>query len=190
MSIYFDDQNGKPRLASSLDTAKGSDSAWGKNAAARREMLPSPPTQPGSDEELRYVELQHRVKDLVQLVVPRGATVLFISKGDERLIDVPGRHGWHFPRAVNGLYAGCYPKESQEAIGHLRRLQRQGAGYLVVPSTSYWWLEFYEPLARFLERRHMVAAYQEDVAVIYRLVGGERAKRRSDASANITKTRH
>jgi hypothetical protein len=190
MSASTAGQNGKLSLAAPWERAKSSGSEQRNAAAARRNTATNAPRRPQNDSALTYVELQHRVKDLVQLVVPRGATVLFISKGDEQLVDVPGRQGWHFPRAVNGLYAGCYPKESQEAIGQLRRLQRQGAQYLVVPSTAYWWLEFYRPLARFLERRHAVTAYQEDVAVVYRLVGDESDKRLQDASAYAKKARH
>jgi hypothetical protein len=130
-----------------------------------------------SDAELHYAELRNRVIELVRLATPRGSKVLIITKGDDEMLEAPGRQCWHFPRAVNGLYAGCYPADSREAIAHLRTLQSQGAQYLCVPSTSYWWLEFYERWTAYLQRCHRLAAYQEDVGVLYRLL--QSSKRRS-----------
>jgi hypothetical protein len=122
------------------------------------------------EDNLAYRELQQRVTDLIHLATPRGSTVLVVSKGDDELVDLNGRRGWHFPRAVNGLYAGCYPADSGEAIDHLRRLQTEGAEYLVIPSSSFWWLEFYGGLTRHLQRRHRLAATLEDICVVFRLL--------------------
>jgi hypothetical protein len=134
------------------------------------------------DLDRNYVELRQRIKDLVQLTTPRGATVLFVSKGDDELLDVPARRGWHFPRAVNGLYAGCYPADGREAIKQLRRLQAKGATHLVIPRSSYWWLEFYAEFTRRLERKHVLTAFQEAVCVVYRLVDPTERPSRDDAS--------
>lgn len=136
-----------------------------------------------NDAALQYAELCKQVIELVRLATPRGSKVLIITKGDEDMLEAPGRQCWHFPRAVNGLYAGCYPADSREAIAHLRSLQSQGAQYLCVPSTSYWWLEFYERWTAYLQRRHRLAAYQEDVGVVYRLLPSSR--RQSDGAAAL-----
>jgi len=79
-----------------------------------------------------------------------GSTILVVSKGDDRLLRVQGRTGWHFPRAADGRYAGYHPEDSEDAIAHLERLRRQGAGYIVFPQTSLWWLEHYSALKRHL----------------------------------------
>jgi len=136
-----------------------------------------------NDAELQYAELRTRAIELVRLATPRGSKVLIITKGDEDMLEAPGRQCWHFPRAVNGLYAGCYPADSREAIAHLRSLQSLGAQYLCVPSTSYWWLEFYERWTAYLQRCHRLAAYQEDVGVLYRLLPSSR--RQSDGAAAL-----
>jgi hypothetical protein len=117
-----------------------------------------------------YVDLQKRVTDFIRVAVPRGSTVLIVSKGDDELVDLSGRRGWHFPRAINGLYAGCYPADSKEAVEHLRQLQSEGAEYLVIPSPSYWWLEFYRGLTRHLERKHRLAAFLEGVCIVFKLL--------------------
>jgi hypothetical protein len=122
----------------------------------------------------QYQTLRQRVKELVQLTTPAGSTVLIVTKGDEDLLDIPGRHGWHFPRAVNGLFAGCYPGSSDEAIEHLRKLRSRGAQYLAMPSTSFWWLEFYVDFTNHLQQKHRLTAFQEDVCVVYRLTSGKR----------------
>jgi hypothetical protein len=81
-----------------------------------------------------------------------------ISKGDELLLDLRGRNAWHFPRNEEGRYAGYYPADSQGAIDHLEHLHRAGAGYLVIPETSRWWLEHYEGFRQHLESNHRLLA--------------------------------
>ncbi len=49
-------------------------------------------------------------------VVPPGATVAVVSRGDDQLLSLDGRRGWHFPRADDGTYAGYYPATGTEAV--------------------------------------------------------------------------
>jgi hypothetical protein len=122
-----------------------------------------------SDAKQRYARLVKLIKDLVQITVPNQSTLLVISKGDEELVDMRGRMAWHFPRAVNGKFAGCYPANSAEAIGHLEQLRNQGAGHLLIPSTAFWWLEFYTDFTAHLQQKYRIATFQEEVCLIYRL---------------------
>jgi hypothetical protein len=103
---------------------------------------------------LRYQELRRRIRETVQHSVPPGATVLVISKGDGSLLDLEGRRGWHFPQTDRGAYAGYHPADSAEAIAHLEGLRAKGANYLLIPSTSLWWLEHYDEF-----RKHLDAHY-------------------------------
>jgi hypothetical protein len=123
-----------------------------------------------NDAAQQYTALRRRVIELIRLAVPRGSTVLVVSKGDDELLETPGRRAWHFPRAINGQYAGCYPANEDEAVKHLESLQKQGADFFVVPSTSYWWLDYYGGLTTHLQEEHCIACYQEDVGIIYRLL--------------------
>ena len=46
------------------------------------------------------------VRRRVREAVPADATVLVAAKGDEELLRLGGRTGWHFPRTAEGTYAG------------------------------------------------------------------------------------
>jgi glycosyltransferase involved in cell wall biosynthesis len=105
----------------------------------------------------QYELLVQEVHRIVESVVPAGSRVLVASKGDERLVTLPGRHGWHFPQDDQGIYAGYYPSDSDDAITQLESLHRRGADYLVLPVTSLWWLDHYKGLARHLDEHcHLV----------------------------------
>jgi hypothetical protein len=84
------------------------------------------------------------------------------------LVALPARRGWHFPRGEKGRYAGYYPADSEAAVAHLEDLRALGAEYLVIPSTSFWWLDYYDGLADHLEE-HYEAVAHTDTAVVYAL---------------------
>ena len=118
-----------------------------------------------------YQQLVKRIRERVRVVVPPAATVLVVSRGDEELVRFDARHGWHFPRSLDGRYAGYHPADSSAAISHLEYLRRQGAGYLVLPSPSFWWLDHYEDFHKHLDSRYRRVVSDED-CVIYELVQG------------------
>ncbi|MDB5305642.1 MAG: putative glycosyltransferase [Phycisphaerales bacterium] len=91
------------------------------------------------------------VQRAVQRATPPGATVAVVSKGDEELVALEGRQGWHFPRSADGGYAGFYPGDSASAVEHLEALRSAGAEYLVFPASAAWWLEHYAGLRSHLE---------------------------------------
>ena len=99
-----------------------------------------------------YSLLVADVRAFVESATHPGSIVLVASKGDDSLVSLPGRQGWHFPRDVDGRYAGYYPADSEAAILHVEQLREQGAEYLVLPSTAFWWLEHYQGLADHLQR--------------------------------------
>jgi hypothetical protein len=90
-----------------------------------------------------YQRLVQRLQAAVEAAVPVGSTVLVVSKGDPALLALGQRTGWHFPRAVDGQYAGHHPSDSNDAISRLDFQRGLGARYLVIPSTSGWWFEHY-----------------------------------------------
>jgi len=121
---------------------------WGKAWA--------PHEHPQDDE---YAAMIERIRDVVRAHVPSDAIVLVVSKGDDELIKFDGCAGQHFPQDSYGAFAGYYPADDREAIAQLEALRAGGAGYLLFPRTSTWWLEHYGGL-----RRHLEATY-EAVAV-------------------------
>lgn len=84
--------------------------------------------------------LVERIRHWVGEVLPPAAQVLVLSHGDEALLLLEGRRGWHFPRAENGGWADVPPTDGATLVSHLRALREQGATYLLVPTTAVGWL--------------------------------------------------
>jgi hypothetical protein len=118
-----------------------------------------PPT--GDD----YEKLVGRVQAAVRSHLPAQATVLVASKGDEALRELDGRRAWHFPRSEDGGYAGYHPTSSEEAIAQLEMLRAQGADYLLLPATSFWWLEHFPELRQHLDGRYGRVLDDEDCVI-------------------------
>jgi glycosyltransferase involved in cell wall biosynthesis len=110
-----------------------------------------------------------RVRSALVAAVPEGAQVAVVSKGDERLVELPGRRGRHFPEAADGAYAGFYPGDSADAIDHLEALRERGVDYLAVPAPSFWWLEYYPDFYRHLLSRYRLVAYVEETCLVFSL---------------------
>jgi glycosyltransferase involved in cell wall biosynthesis len=117
----------------------------------------------------QYADLARRLREAVQKAVPPGATVLVVSKGDEQLLRLEGRKGWHFPQDGTGTYAGYHPADSAAAISHLEALRRRGGQYLLLPGTALWWLEHYREFRQHLEQRYRIVFQEEGVGVLYAL---------------------
>ena len=117
---------------------------------------------------LGYRRLVERIRAAVGEAVPAGASVLVVSRGDRDLVRLDnGRAAGHFPQDADGSYLGHHPRDSKEAVAHLEALRRGGAQYLVLPATSYWWLEHYADFAEHL-RSHYPAG-ELDGCTVFRL---------------------
>jgi hypothetical protein len=127
----------------------------------------------------------HRIRELVRVAVPAAATVLVVSRGDDELLKLAVRDAWHFPRNEDGRYAGYHPEDSAAAISHLEELRAAGAGYLLLPSTAFWWLDYYDEFSRHLERYEPVLDNED--CRIFRLVEG--GGRDADKTAQVVRGR-
>jgi GT2 family glycosyltransferase len=116
---------------------------------------------------LGYRRMVERVQAAVSESVPAGASVLVISRGDRDLVDLEGREGRHFPQDATGGYLGHHPRDSADAVSRLEALRAGGAEYLVLPSTSSWWLDHYAGFAEHLRRRY--PATELEACSIFRL---------------------
>jgi GT2 family glycosyltransferase len=116
---------------------------------------------------LGYRSLVERVRAAVGEAVPAGASVLVVSRGDRDLVRLGDRAGGHFPQDAQGGYLGHHPRDSEQAIAHLEELRRGGAQYLVLPATSYWWLEHYAGFAEHLRGRY--PSSELDGCTVFRL---------------------
>jgi hypothetical protein len=124
-----------------------------------------------------YENLASEVRERATELIPPGATVLVAGKGDDALLRLDGRTGWHFPMAEDGRYAGFHPAGDTAAIAQLEALRARGADHLLLPKTTLWWLDHYEGLRRHLEDRYAALVTDEQCA-IFRLSGDERAQAR------------
>ena len=113
-----------------------------------------------------YAELVAGVRQTLEQTLPAGSTVLVVSKGDERLLEVGELRTWHFPRLPDGSWPGHHPADSAEALAGLEELCAQGAEYIVFPAPMLWWLEFYEALGGRLDGS---AVHSNEACTIYSL---------------------
>jgi SAM-dependent methyltransferase len=118
-----------------------------------------------------YRDLVDRIKDVAQRTLPKDATVVVVSRGDDRLLQFDGTQGWHFPRDEHGRYPGHHPPDSATAIEHLEELRAQGADYFLIPASAFWWLEHYEQFAAHLANSYPVVVKLDDTCFIFRLNG-------------------
>jgi SAM-dependent methyltransferase/glycosyltransferase involved in cell wall biosynthesis len=119
--------------------------------------------------EFRRSLQTQRIKEVVRTSVPAGANVLVISKGDDNLLSLEGRYGSHFPQTEGGVYAGFHPANSTDAIAHLEDLRARGAGFFLIPSAAFWWLDHYSELRQHLESNYRLVTFNEDTCLIYAL---------------------
>jgi hypothetical protein len=162
MRLVFEHQElaqGRARLAKADIETNFSDAAVGRLIRDRLDAIRIARNQGAFRRRMfarqrRYRSLPARLAAIVRKRLPGNATVLVVSKGDDRLLDLDGRPAWHFPRASDGQYAGYYPQSSLAAIDHLESLRTQGGQYLLLPSTAFWWLEHYAGLRKHLETRY------------------------------------
>ncbi len=109
-----------------------------------------------------YAEVVTRLRDLIHHVTAPGSTVLVVSKGDEELLALVGRRGWHFLQDDNGSYAGYHPRDSASAIEALEAMRGRGADFLAIPATSTWWLTHYADFGHHLHRQYETVAEQPE----------------------------
>ena len=116
-----------------------------------------------------YHQICRLVRELASKHLPVNARVLVVSRGDEHLLQLDGCTGWHFPRGEDGKYLGHHPADSAEAIARLEALKALGADFLLLPATSFWWLEHYQEFRVYLEKNCTEVVRQEGVCALYRL---------------------
>ena len=114
-------------------------------------------------------QLCRRLGKTIRAVTPPGAKVLVVSRGDDDLVEIEGRVGWHFPQDSDGAYAGHYPADAVEAIAHLEALRAKGAAFLAIPAPALWWLGHYAEFADHLRQRYREVASSEDWGRIFDL---------------------
>jgi GT2 family glycosyltransferase len=118
---------------------------------------------------LRYRQVMTAIRDIVDAKVPDGAIVAVVSRGDDDLLELGPHQAWHFPRDAQGAYVGYHPHDSAEAISHLETLRKEGATFLLVPPTAYWWLDHYRNFALHLEQRYRRLTQRDEGCLLFEL---------------------
>ena len=153
------------------------DGEYGRILAANQQRYAEKwgrPWQPyGRRPNPRYERETEQVRAAVKETVPSDSTVLVISRGDERLLQLNGHRAEHFPQSEDGAWAGHHPADSAEAVEHLESLRERGAEFLVIPPTYLWWLRHYDGLRRHLDDNCEPVLCDDRAGAIYRLVGAE-----------------
>ena len=101
-----------------------------------------------------YRGLVDNIRQIASRVLPAGEIVAVVSRGDADLLSIDHVSAWHFPEAHPGVYAGYHPADSETAIAALDVARTRGAGFLLLPGTSFWWLDHYEGFRGHLEERY------------------------------------
>jgi hypothetical protein len=130
-------------------------------------QLPKEQTSARVESELQG--LARQINELAGALLPRGATVAVVSRGDEALLHLEGCREWHIPQMAHGAYAGHDPGNSAEAVAQLKEVTRRGAGYLLVPAPAFWWLDAFTGFRRYLDQRSRLVVRQRHVCAIYEL---------------------
>jgi hypothetical protein len=112
-----------------------------------------------------YDGLIEQLRGTADDAIPRNATVLVVSRGDDELLRIGPRRALHFPQDEFGRYAGYHPEDSDTAIAALEGMRARGAEFLLLPSTCFWWLDYYEGFRTHLEDHYERLAAGEDCMV-------------------------
>jgi hypothetical protein len=95
-----------------------------------------------------------QAKQDLAAIVPAGESYILINDNEWGLGEpVIGRQATPFLES-EGAYAGP-PADDKHAIFELERLRQAGASVIVFWWTSFWWLEHYTELARYLRDRYL-----------------------------------
>jgi GT2 family glycosyltransferase len=128
---------------------------------AQAASIAPPPADPA------YYDCVRRIRETVRRALPRDATVVVVSKGDEGLLDLYGRRGWHFPQASNGEYLWYYLPDGPPVVAQLETLRMQGAQYLLFPKPAFWWLDRYPEFTSHLRNHYPVIVEDEKACLIF-----------------------
>ena len=113
--------------------------------------------------------LVERIRELVPFVLPPVARIAVITDGKNGLLHLQGRATWPLPKDKDGIYTGPYPENDGEAIAQVERARSEGAQFLLIPRTAFWWLDYYEGFRRHLAGSYRVAFRDEQTCMIIAL---------------------
>jgi hypothetical protein len=132
---------------------------------------PAPAKFAGEEDmpEYDYEKVVNIIRETVAAKLPASTTVAVASRGDDDLLQLGPRTGWHLPAEEDGSSWGGHPTDSADAIQRLEAAREKGAEYFLLPEPQFWWREHYADFDAHLRRRHQLVWEGED-CVIYQLL--------------------
>jgi SAM-dependent methyltransferase len=113
--------------------------------------------------------LVEQIREIVRFVLPPVARIAVVTDGKNGLLHLDGRPTWPLPRDKRGVYSGPYPANDGEAIAQVESARLEGAQFLLLPRSAFWWLDYYEALRRHLAGSFRVVFRDEDTCMIIAL---------------------
>ena len=110
--------------------------------------------------------LVDQIRDTVRFVLPPIARVAVVTDGRSGLTHLYGRRTWPLPKDRSGVYTGPYPANEGDAIAQVETVRQEGAQFLLIPRTAFWWLDYYEGFRRHLASSYRVAFRDETCMII------------------------
>jgi glycosyltransferase involved in cell wall biosynthesis/2-polyprenyl-3-methyl-5-hydroxy-6-metoxy-1,4-benzoquinol methylase len=157
------------RVANAIPAAPVAEPAAVVPVASPPSVTVSAEDNAAAEKAAEYQELKRQILDVVQTNLPAAAKVIVASRGDDELLRLGGRRGWHYPQTPDGTYAGHHPTDSRDAIAHLEALKAGGGRYLLLPATAFWWMDHYGEFRRHLESRYRKVVERDGVCAIFSL---------------------
>ena len=115
----------------------------------------------------RYDQQVGQFLELAGALLPAGARLLVVSRGDDALLAIRHVQASHFP-SVDGVYGG-HPEDSDAAITMLAAATAAGADYLGIPAPLRWWTAAYPAFSDHLRQAHRSVADHAEVGLIFQL---------------------
>ncbi len=119
-------------------------------------------------ESLRYAGQVRSFRELADALLPSGANVLVVTRGDDSFLDLELAAATHFPSDAAGVYRG-QPADDDQAVGELESAIERGADYFAMPAPFAWWRESYPGFALHLATAHHRLADDPEAGTVYAL---------------------
>jgi Glycosyl transferase family 2 len=136
----------------------------------RRGIEADPQLWKGTGTSYRWLQDMLALPEEIAELVPAGDSFVLVDEGQLGDGWVPGRRAVPFLER-DGRYWGP-PPDDATAVSELRRLHRAGAEHVVFISPTFWWLDHYTGLHRFL-RAHATDVRENSRLVAFRLPSPE-----------------
>lgn len=102
----------------------------------------------------------------IDRIADKDALIVAQDRGDPTLIYYSKRKGWHIPISpTSGLFVGN-PETSDEIITQLEERRAEGADYLVFPSHTRWWLDYYKEFQQHVDSLYRRVRENEEYVII------------------------